>query len=368
MSFGWCPCFYVWLFLLLFSRLQVSCKVSAPSHLQAIAGQPFMIGCNITIGTGQSLSQVRWLDARDRTILSYLADEPAKATESKRVELATFHSHTSAIRIKKAATQDEGCYRCIFDVYPTGQQEGRTCLSVLARVVLEGNKTVVSGKDATLTCHYALAEKAEQVLWKKTAEQGDTTTVASYIKQDHVPRVEDPFRGHVTLSRSLNRTQLYLRPVSTEDEGCYTCEFHTYPEGSISATACLSVYVLPKPEVTHVIVSPGVVEVNCTAVSRPASRISWNVEGDNDTMGPSVSSYFEQGDGTTMVVSSILVQERLLVDKTVVCRAHHQGLKAAVSVAVNKVKRSHIILVIMMFIVAVLLLCLCVCVNKRSPC
>ncbi|XP_063067939.1 OX-2 membrane glycoprotein [Engraulis encrasicolus] len=362
-------CFYLWLLLLLFSILQVSCEVSAPSHLQAVAGQPFMLGCNITIGSGQSLSQVRWLDGRDRTILSYLADEPHKVTQTtgNRVELAASHSHDSAIRIKKATSRDAGCYRCVFDVYPTGQQEGRTCLSVQARVELEGNKTVVSGKAATLTCRYPLAEQVEQVLWKKTAEQGDTSTVASYVRRG-APRVEEPFRGHVNLSRSLNQTELRLSPVSTEDEGCYTCEFHTYPEGTRSAMACLIVYVLPKPEITHVTVSPGVVEVNCSAVSRPASRLSWNVEGDNRTVGPPVSSYYEQGDGTTLVVSSVLVQQRLMDDRTIVCRAHHQGLQAAASASVNRARRSHIIVLIMMFIVAALLLCLCMCVTKRSPC
>ena len=101
---------------------------------------------------------------------------------------------------------------------------------------------------------------------------------------------------------------------------------------------CVFLSVLPKPEVTHVTVSPGVVEVNCTTVSRPASKISWNVEGDNRTMGPSVSSYFEQGDGTTLVVSSILVQDRLIVDKTIKCLVHHQGLQSVASVAVNKGK------------------------------
>ncbi|XP_041936225.1 OX-2 membrane glycoprotein isoform X2 [Alosa sapidissima] len=364
---GWCLCFHLWLFLLLFSKLQVSGKVSAPSHLQAIAGQPFMIGCNITIGPGQSLSQVRWMDARDVTILSYLADEPSRVTGSNRVELATFHSHTSAIRIKRAGPQDDGCYRCIFDVYPTGQQEGRTCLTVLAKVTLDGNKTVVSGKHTTLTCSYALSEHVQQVLWTKTAEQGDTTTVASYAKQDR-PIVEEPFRGHVTLSSTLDRTQLFLRPVTTEDEGCYTCQFHTYPEGIRGATACLTVYVLPKPEVIHVTVSPGIVEVNCTTVSRPASKISWNVEGDNRTMGPSVSSYFEQGDGTTLVVSSILVQDRLMVDKTIKCLVHHQGLASVVTVPVNKIRRTHIILIVMMSVALALLLCLCVFVSKCSPC
>lgn len=106
---------------------------------------------------------------------------------------------------------------------------------------LEGNKTAVSGQPATLSCWYSLPERVHQVLWRKTAEQGDTTTVASYAKQGH-QSIAKQFAGRVRLSRSLGDTHLTIQPVRTEDEACYTCEFHTYPDGTKSATACLSVY------------------------------------------------------------------------------------------------------------------------------
>lgn len=106
---------------------------------------------------------------------------------------------------------------------------------------LEGNKTAVSGQPATLSCWYSLPERVHQVLWRKTAEQGDTTTVASYAKQGH-QSIAKQFAGRVRLSRSLGDTHLTIQAVRTEDEACYTCEFHTYPDGTKSATACLSVY------------------------------------------------------------------------------------------------------------------------------
>lgn len=106
---------------------------------------------------------------------------------------------------------------------------------------LEGNKTAVSGQPATLSCWYSLPERVHQVLWRKTAEQGDTTTVASYAKQGH-QSIAKQFAGRVRLSRSLGDTHLTIQPVRTEDEACYTCEFHTFPDGTKSATACLSVY------------------------------------------------------------------------------------------------------------------------------
>ncbi len=103
------------------------------------------------------------------------------------------------------------------------------------------NKTVVSGKPFTLSCKYILSKRVRQVLWKKTAEQGDTTTVASYVKNDR-PIIETPFKDRISLNPSLGQTKLSIHQAQTEDEGCYTCEFHTYPDGIKSATACLSVY------------------------------------------------------------------------------------------------------------------------------
>lgn len=102
----------------------------------------------------------------------------------------------------------------------------------------------MSGRLANLSCWYNLPERVHQVLWRKTAEQGDTTTVASCTKDGH-QSITEPFVGRVGLSRNMSVTQLTVRSVRTEDEGCYTCEFHTYPDGMKKATTCLSVYGEP---------------------------------------------------------------------------------------------------------------------------
>lgn len=253
-------------------------------------------------------------------------------------------------------------------MFPTGPQEGKTCVSVSGKVHLEGNKTAVSGQQATLSCWYSLPERVHQVLWRKTAEQGDTTIVASYAKRGH-QSITEPFMGRVSLSRSLGDTQLAIQPVRTEDEACYTCEFHTYPDGTKSATACLSVYVLPKPEVSHVTSSSGVTEANCTAQSRPAAEITWNVGGDNRTLGPPISSAYDQGDGTTIVTSTLLFQSGLLSDLSIKCIVHHQGLKKPLTVSLNtNMGPAMVILLSVCGVAAVLLLCLCVCLCKCFIC
>ncbi|XP_067298797.1 OX-2 membrane glycoprotein isoform X2 [Pseudorasbora parva] len=355
----------VWVILMLLSQLQG--KVLAPSHLQATAGLPFVLACNITMETGEVLKQVLWFDMTNKTILHYQPDKYDHISKLDGVELsqrtAGHQAHTSIITIGRAGLANEGCYQCIFDVYPTGQQRGRTCLSLTAMVELMDNKTVVSGKSVTLLCKYILSKRVRQVLWKKTAEQGDTATVASYVKNER-PIIETPFKDRVTLNPSLGQSKLSIHQAQTEDEGCYTCEFHTYPDGIKSETACLSVYVLPKPEASYVTVSQGIVEANCSAVSRPAAEISWNVEGHNQTLGPAVTSFYQLGDGTTMVVSSIQLQTELLDDELVKCEVHHQGLGSTIYVSLNKSRNAHVILISASCVALVLLICLCICLKR----
>ncbi len=115
-------------------------KVLAPSHLQAMTGLPFMLACNITLETGEDLKQVLWFDMSNKTILHYQPDKYVHVTQVDGVELshhtAGHHAHSSVITIKRVAPATEGCYQCIFDVYPTGQQRGRTCLSLTGEAVI----------------------------------------------------------------------------------------------------------------------------------------------------------------------------------------------------------------------------------------
>ncbi|KAJ8004155.1 hypothetical protein DPEC_G00155850 [Dallia pectoralis] len=347
-------------------------KVIFLSSQTAVAGLPITLGCNVTTATGHEIMQVRWLDQRDQPLLTYLISEPIRPTSYRDdVELSSLsRSHISVMTIKRVEAKHAGCYSCIFYIFPSGAQKGKTCLSLDAKVGNEGNKTAMSGSPTTLSCWYGLPESVHQVLWKKTAEQGDTTKVAFLARQGD-PSVEEPYRGRTTLSNSLENTQLSIRPVTTEDEGCYTCFFHTFPEGTKSATACLFVYVLPKPEITYV-TSDGVVEANCKATSRPPAQMTWNVEGDNRTLGPSESVSYGRGDGTTLVTSTILLQRELLLNTSVKCIVHHQGLDSDVSVNLNykiaAVGSAHVA-VILASVLTVLLICsLCVCLCKCLLC
>lgn len=98
---------------------------------------------------------------------------------------------------------------------------------------------------------------------------------------------------------------------------------------------CVVFTVLPRPEVSYATTEKGVIQANCTAVSRPPAELVWNVEGHNCTLAPSETSVYLQGDGTALVVTTIQFQSRLLDEEQITCTAIHPGLEKGIPVTVN---------------------------------
>lgn len=110
--------------------------MSAPAQLQAMLGRPVTLSCNVTIKIPEVLKQVRWLDSKNQSVLHYQPEKPSSLTRRDGVELLDQQMHTSAIAIERTKPGDEGCYTCVFDVYPTGQKRGKTCLFLNGKVML----------------------------------------------------------------------------------------------------------------------------------------------------------------------------------------------------------------------------------------
>ncbi|XP_043085548.1 uncharacterized protein zgc:113337 isoform X2 [Puntigrus tetrazona] len=335
-------CLQICVSLVMVSRLQG--RVSAPIRVEAPVEQPFTLSCTLVKARGESVHEIRWLDVQNQTLITYQPGDKDSVSGQQHVELASSPRDASAITIKRVSYRDEGCYTCIFDIYPKGSREGQTCLTVTASVISEGNKTAVGGKQASLACRYGLPEKVKQVLWKKIVNKAESREVASFAKQSD-PVIEEEFVERASLSPSLSDTQLTLWPVRAEDEACYT--------------------FLPKPQVSYKTTSPGVIEANCTAVARPQAEIVWNVEGNDRTIGPPVTTSIQQSDGTTLVISTLTIQAGLLKDVSVKCLVHHKGLETAIAVSMNtKIGTALAILISVTTVAFLLVLCLCFCLWK----
>lgn len=135
----------------------------------------------------------------------------------------------------------------------------------------------------------------------------------------------------------------------------------------------------------------GETEANCTAQSRPPADITWDVGGNNRTLGPPVTSTDSQGDGTTIVTSTLLFQSSLLKNVVVKCIVQHPGLREPLSVPLNtkgeKMVNPHVglcfifnlslclcvivssaLVILLVCGVVAVLLCLCVCFCKCIFC
>ncbi|XP_061735157.1 OX-2 membrane glycoprotein [Nerophis ophidion] len=339
-------------------------KVTAPERTQATVGKPFTLNCALSRDRGESVRQVRWLDVQNQTLLTYQPGNRDSVSGQQHVELTPSSKDTSAVTIQRVSFRDEGCYTCIFDMHPSGSKQGRTCLTVTASVTVDSNKTAISGKTASLSCSYGLPEKVQRVTWRYTSPQGASSDVASFAKRSD-PMIEPPYQGRAWLSASLSDSTLTLQPVVIQDEGCYTCLYSTHEDVPKSSTVCLSTYALPKPQVIYKSTSSGLIEANCSAVSRPPVEIVWNVERDNRTLGPPVTTLLPQEDGTTLVVSTLSLRPGLLKDVSVKCLVHHRGLEAPIAVSMNtKIGTALAILISVTTVAALLVLALCFCLWK----
>lgn len=329
-------------------------------------GQSVNLSCVLVTLAGDTVHQVRWLNKHRQTVLAYEPRSPAHVSlQDPNVRLQFSHRGASHVTMNRVRPEDEGCFHCIFDVYPRGQQEGKSCITVTGKVDHKSNMTATAGKPATLSCSYSLPEKVLQVLWRKTTAPGKSITIASFTKYGH-QGTDDMFLNRVTLNKNVGDSQLTLKEVEMEDEACYSCEFHTYPDGTRSAISCLSVFVLPKPEVSYVTLQNGAIEANCSARSKPSSRIEWDVGGDNRTLGPPVLSFFNLSDGTTSAMSSVLLKAEAL--NHVKCVVHHIGLDTPLTLPLINVTPAMVVLVVFSAVAAVLLLCLCGCLCKCFLC
>ncbi|XP_072304905.1 uncharacterized protein [Eucyclogobius newberryi] len=382
---------FCWLLLAVSQTFGV---VTAPSSVTVGVDQPLNLSCSITTSTNHTIHQVIWLDKHKRPLLVYTPGSPLHVSKQEpNVQLGPSHPGVSHITISALRPEDEGCFLCIFHVYPGGQQQGQTCVTVTGTVKHRNHTNAEVGKAAVLTCSYTLPAEVLQVLWRKM-EQGNSSTMASSSstmasssstmasssstmasssstmasssRYEQRVQIHPGFSKRGTLNTDVGHSELRIEEVNMEDEACYSCEFHTYPHGTKSARTCLAVYVLPKPAVNYVTVPSDAIEANCSARSKPSAQITWDFGGDNRTLGPPVFSSFNHSDGTTTVTSTVLFKSPILSD--VKCTIHHLELDKPLVVSLMNEAPALVILLTVCGVAAMLLLCLCGCLCKYFVC
>ncbi|XP_072254452.1 CD226 antigen-like [Pyxicephalus adspersus] len=202
-------------------------------------GESATLKCLLT--KSDNLNQVTWKKIGkgiETKLATYIKGKGFKVDKpyENLMNFSISYLNESTITIYKARLEDEGCYACIFNVFPEGAKEGRVCLSIPGEVLIEKNHKVKVGDRATLKCHQRNPENITQISWLK-----NEALIAIYKNGD--VSIKSPFEKLVDLRMELTHVSaLTILNAAIGDEGEYKCVFNNFPKGSAVGKTKLQVY------------------------------------------------------------------------------------------------------------------------------
>ncbi|NWW89860.1 OX2G protein, partial [Rhynochetos jubatus] len=143
--------------------------------------QSVQAGGNVTFScksvTKEDVLQVTWqkeMDGAEDNIATYSTMNGQKIAKDYVGHVSFSHSElqASAISLRGVTLQDEGCYKCIFNTFPSGAVTGRMCLKVYAisdpkveaKLIPDPDKAKDSEKVVGVSCS-ATGKPAPKITW-----------------------------------------------------------------------------------------------------------------------------------------------------------------------------------------------------------
>ncbi|NXT31362.1 OX2G protein, partial [Pelecanoides urinatrix] len=223
--------------------------------------QSVRAGGNVTFScrsiTKEDVLQVTWQKETDGTednIATYSTMNGQKIAKGYigHVSFAQSELQASAISLRGVTLQDEGCYKCIFNTFPSGAVTGRTCLKVYAisdpkveaKLIPSPDKAEDSEKVVGVSCS-ATGKPAPKITWhlpsilqQKPREYhvqlgNHTVTVISNFTHAHSKILQQYPIACVIQHPSLNVT--LVLPMDTVVQG---------PDSSVAPAIAIAVGVL----------------------------------------------------------------------------------------------------------------------------
>ncbi|XP_010074786.1 PREDICTED: OX-2 membrane glycoprotein-like [Pterocles gutturalis] len=139
------------------------------------AGENVTFSCRLV--TKEDVLQVTWqkeTDGAEDNIATYSTMNGKKIAKGYVGHVSFAHSElqASAISLRAVTLQDEGCYKCIFNTFPSGAVTGRMCLKVYvisdpkveAKLISSPDKAEGSEKVVEMSCS-ATGKPAPKITW-----------------------------------------------------------------------------------------------------------------------------------------------------------------------------------------------------------
>ncbi|NXP80930.1 OX2G protein, partial [Ramphastos sulfuratus] len=222
--------------------------------------QSVQMGENVTFScqsvTKEDVLQVTWQKETGRSednVATHSTMNGQKVAKGYVGHMSFVHSElqASAISLHGVTLQDEGCYKCVFNTFPSGAVTGRMCLKVYAisdlkveaKLIPRPDKAEDSEKVVRISCS-ATGKKAPKITWhlpsilqQKSREyhikSDNTVTFISNFTHTHSKILQDYSIACVILHPSLNVT--LVLPTDSRVQG---------PVGSMALDIAIAVKVL----------------------------------------------------------------------------------------------------------------------------
>ncbi|NXN20480.1 OX2G protein, partial [Nycticryphes semicollaris] len=223
--------------------------------------QSVRAGGNVTFScqsvTKEDVIQVTWqkeVDGAEDNIATYSSMNGQKIAKGYNGHVSFAHSElqASAISLHGITLQDEGCYKCIFNTFPSGAVTGRMCLKVYAisnpkveaKLIPHPDKAEDSENVVGMSCS-ATGKPAPKITWrlpsslqKKPREyyiglSNQTVTVISNFTHAHAKILQEYPIACVIQHPSLNGT--LVLPMDSLAQG---------PDSSMAPAIAIAVGVL----------------------------------------------------------------------------------------------------------------------------
>ncbi|MED6252865.1 hypothetical protein ATANTOWER_018273, partial [Ataeniobius toweri] len=107
--------------------------IKTEKSVLAAEGEDAPLSCQLL--ETKDVQQVTWqkvLEKTERNVCTYseFFGETVDPGFKEKVQFTEVGLQKSSIVIRSATEQDEGCYLCLFNIYPDGALIGRTCLKI----------------------------------------------------------------------------------------------------------------------------------------------------------------------------------------------------------------------------------------------
>ncbi|XP_074141523.1 OX-2 membrane glycoprotein-like [Sminthopsis crassicaudata] len=144
-------------------------RVIHETDVTSIVGENVTLRCQLS--TEKEVLQVTWQKEGQTTdnIATYSSNHGPRL-------LGSYHDHvrvtqsdlnSSAITLELVSLKDEGCYRCIFNIFPIGPVVGRMCLSVYAisKPKVDAQLLTMGEEERLAVSCQLMAKPAPEITW-----------------------------------------------------------------------------------------------------------------------------------------------------------------------------------------------------------